>query len=147
MTFPLFHGGALAKNVRVQKEKEKEMQANYEKTVLQAAAEVRSSMTAISQDHVRRASLEQGRDAAKDACGLAQNRFRNGLSDYMDVLDAERHYLQLDQNFTEAKGRELTSLVSLFKALGGGWQPLEAAAADDVPSGRSANHDEGSARK
>ena len=147
VTFPLFHGGALAKNVRVQKEKEKELQADYEKTVLQAAAEVRSSMTAISQDHERRVFLEQGRAAARDACGLAQNRFRNGLSDYLDVLDAERQYLQLDQNFTEAKGRELTSLVSLFKALGGGWEPLGAAAADDVPSGRSANHDEGGARK
>jgi NodT family efflux transporter outer membrane factor (OMF) lipoprotein len=132
VSFPLFHGGALRKNVRVQKEKEKEMQANYEKTVLQAAGEVRSSMTAITQDHVRRETLEQGRDAARDAYGLAQNRFANGISDYMDVLDAERSYLELDQNYTVSKGKELTSMVSLFKALGGGWKPLDAQEAQEA---------------
>ncbi len=132
VTFPLFHGGALRKNVRVQKEKEKEMQANYEKTVLQAAGEVRSSMTAIAQDHLRRETLRQGRDAAQDAFHLARNRFSNGLSDYMDVLDAERSYLQLDQNYTVSKGKELTSMISLFKALGGGWQPLAAQEAQEA---------------
>ena len=43
----------------------------------------------------------------------------------MGVLDAERHYLSLDQNYTLAKGQELTDMISLFKALGGGWKPLD----------------------
>lgn len=126
VTFPLFNGGALQKNVRVQKEKEKELQAEYEKTVLQAAGEVRTSMASITQDHARRETLETGRDAAKNAYDLARNRFDNGISNYMDVLDAERSYLQLDQACTVSKGKELTSMVSLFKALGGGWKPLDA---------------------
>jgi NodT family efflux transporter outer membrane factor (OMF) lipoprotein len=126
VTFPLFHGGALSKNVRVQKEKEKEMQALYEKTVLQAAGEVRSAMTSVNQDHERLKSMEKGKQAAKSAYDLSKNRFDNGLANYLDVLDAERNYLNLDRNYTIAKGKELTSMVSLFKSLGGGWKPLEA---------------------
>lgn len=48
VSYPLFNGGALKRNVRVQSEKEKEMQSAYENTVLKAAGEVRSAMTAIS---------------------------------------------------------------------------------------------------
>ena len=125
VSYPLFNGGALRRNVRVQSEKEKEMQSAYENTVLKAAGEVRSAMTAISQDKIRKDSLEQGRNKAKEALDLAQNQFTYGLSDYMGVLDAERHYLSLDQNYTLSKGKELTDMVSLFKALGGGWKPLD----------------------
>lgn len=125
VSYPLFNGGALKRNVRVQSEKEKEMQSAYENTVLKAAGEVRSAMTAISQDKIRKDSLEQGRNQAKEALDLSQNQFTYGLSDYMGVLDAERHYLSLDQNYTLSKGKELTDMVSLFKALGGGWKPLD----------------------
>ncbi|WP_299144629.1 efflux transporter outer membrane subunit [uncultured Dialister sp.] len=125
VTYPLFNGGALKRNVRVQSEKEKEMQAAYENTVLKAAGEVRSAMTAVSQDKIRKDSLEKGRNKAKEALDLSKNQFTYGLSDYMGVLDAERHYLSLDQNYTLAKGKELTDMVALFKALGGGWKPLD----------------------
>lgn len=43
----------------------------------------------------------------------------------MGVLDAERHYLSLNQSCAMAKGKQMTDLVSLFKALGGGWKPLD----------------------
>lgn len=125
VTYPLFNGGALRRNVRVQSEKEKEMQAAYENTVLKAAGEVRSAMTAVSQDKIRKDSLEKGRDKAKEALDLSQNQFTYGLSDYMNVLDAQRHYLSLDQNYTLSKGKELTDMVALFKALGGGWKSLD----------------------
>lgn len=125
VSYPLFNRGALKRNVRVQSEKEKEKQAAYENTVLKAAGEVRSAMTAVSQDKVRKDSLEKGRDKAKEALDLSQNQFSYGLSDYMGVLDAERHYLSLDQDYTLSKGKELTDMVSLFKALGGGWKPLD----------------------
>ena len=125
VTYPLFNGGALRKQVEIQSARETERQAEFENTVLKAAAEVRNSMTAVSQDKIRKDSLEQGRNKAKEALELSRNQFRYGLSDYMGVLDAERHYLSLDQNYTLAKGQELTDMISLFKALGGGWKPLD----------------------
>lgn len=126
VTYPLFNGGALRKQVEIQSARETEKQAEFENTVLKAAAEVRNSMTAVSQDKIRKDSLEKGRDKAKEALDLSQNQFHYGLSDYMGVLDAERHYLSLDQNYTLARGQELTDMISLFKALGGGWKPLQA---------------------
>lgn len=125
VTYPLFNGGALRRNVKVQSEKEKEAQARYENVVLQAAAEVRTSMAAISQDKERTDSLEAGRDDAKEALDLSRTDYQNGLSDYMNVLDGERHYLELDQNYTVARGQELIDLVGLFKSMGGGWKPLD----------------------
>lgn len=125
VTFPLFNGGALRRNVNVQSDKEKEAKAKYENTVLKAAGEVRTAMTAVSQDKVRQDSLETGRDKAKEALDLAENQYQHGLSDYMGVLDAERHYLSLNQSCAVAKGKQMTDLVSLFKALGGGWKPLD----------------------
>lgn len=124
VTYPLFNGGALKSQVKISSEKEKERQADYENTVLKAAGEVRSAMAAVSQDKVRKDSLAQGRAHAKEVLDLSKNQFSYGLSDYMNVLDAERHYLSLDQNYTLAKGQELTDMVALFKALGGGWKPL-----------------------
>lgn len=136
MTYPLFHGGALRKNVRIQSEKEKEAQANYENTVLKAAGEVRTSMAAIAQDKSRVDALAKGRENAKDAVDISQTDFNSGLSDYMHVLDAQRHYLSLDQNYTVARGSELVDLVSLFKALGGGWQGM-----DEKQEAEASNHD------
>lgn len=133
VTYPLFNGGALRKQVEIQSARETEKQADFENTVLKAAIEVRNAMTSVSQDKIRKDSLEMGRDKAKEALELSKNQFHYGLSDYMGVLDAERHYLALDQQYTLAKGQELTDMISLFKALGGGWKPL---AAKEIEAGK-----------
>ncbi|WP_296359962.1 TolC family protein, partial [uncultured Acidaminococcus sp.] len=127
ISYPLFHGGALKKNIAVQKAAEKEKKALYEKMVLKAAGEVRASMAAIAEDHAASLTLQKGRDASHEAYDLVRHNYHSGLGTYLDVLDAQRTYLQADQKYTVSKGKELSSLVSLFKALGGGWGPLEEA--------------------
>jgi NodT family efflux transporter outer membrane factor (OMF) lipoprotein len=125
ISLPIFHAGAIHRNIDVQTEKEKEYFADYENTVLQAVAEVRNSLTGLSQERERKEALQKGTKSAKDALELAQNSYENGLTDYHDVLDAQRNLLKLQNDYVVSKGQELTDLVQLFKAMGGGWSPLE----------------------
>ena len=125
ISLPIFHAGAIHRNIDVQTEKEKEYFADYENTVLQAVAEVRNSLTGLSQERERKEALQKGTKSAQDALELAQNSYENGLTDYHDVLDAQRNLLKLQNDYVVSKGQELTDLVQLFKAMGGGWSPLE----------------------
>ena len=143
ISYPLFYGGALKKNVAVQKAAEKEKKALYEKMVLKAAGEVRSSMAAIAEDHAAALTLQKGRAASHKAYELVRHNYHSGLGTYLDVLDAQRAYLQADQKYTVSKGKELSSLISLFKALGGGWGPLEEGNGSAVKRHQSALTDGG----
>ena len=125
MTMPLFHGGVLRQNVKLQDAKTKQYQAEYENTVLKAAGEVQDAMTSIAQERERKENLTSGRESAQQAFDLAENRYQAGLSNYQPVLDSERTLLALKRQENRSKGQELADMIHLFKSLGGGWQPLE----------------------
>ncbi|VBR02277.1 NodT family efflux transporter outer membrane lipoprotein [Burkholderia pseudomallei] len=86
------------------------------------------------------------RDALRDAAAaertkfeLARDSYRHGLVSFIDVLDAERELSQARQQYVQGSLQLTTDLVSLYKALGGGWQPVPAAqtpapAALDAPT-------------
>lgn len=61
--------------------------------------------------------------AAQKAVRLAQVRYRNGMVNYLDVLDAQRVVLTAETQLVLTERARLTEMVSLFKALGGGWEP------------------------
>lgn len=124
MTFPLFHGGTLRQNVKLQDARAKELQAQYENTVLKAAGEVQDAMTSIVQEKDRKENLIRGRENAQQAYDLADNRYQAGLSDYQPVLDSERTLLNMKRQENRSRGQELADLIHLYKSLGGGWQPL-----------------------
>ncbi len=67
ISFPLFHGGAIRNNIKVQTAKQEEMLATYEQTVLNAVAEVRNALTAETQERERNLTLVRGVEAAKHA--------------------------------------------------------------------------------
>ena len=87
--------------------------------VLKAAGEVRSSMAAIAEDHAAALTLQKGRAASHKAYELVRHNYHSGL------------------------GKELSSLISLFKALGGGWGPLEEGNGSAVKRHQSALTDGG----
>ena len=125
VTMPLFNGGTLRQNVKLQDARTKEYQAAYENTVLKAAGEVRDAMVSIAQEKDRKDALISGRENAQQAFDVAENRYKAGLSDYQPVLDSERTLLNLKRQENRSEGQELADMIHLFKALGGGWQPLD----------------------
>ena len=92
--------------------------------MLKAAAEVRDALAAYGQENLRRQSLEAGRSAAQRALELAEDRYRQGLSDFSDVLGAQGALLSLEDGLAANAGNMTGALIRLYKALGGGWAPL-----------------------
>lgn len=93
----------------------------YEKTVLQAFADARNAIVdynKVREIYESRLQLEQ---ASKTAVELAQIQYINGYIGYMDLLDAQRGYLDAQIGLSNALRDSQITLVNLYKALGGGW--------------------------
>jgi len=124
ITWPLFHGGAIRENIRVQTARQEQALAEYEKTVLNAVAEVRNALTAETQERERSLSLQRGVNAAKTALEVAQDQYINGLTDFNNVIGAQSALLTLEESLAISEGEMFANFVRLFKALGGGWASL-----------------------
>jgi multidrug efflux system outer membrane protein len=61
--------------------------------------------------------------SAQDAARLSQVRFKAGTTDYLEVLTNETNSFNAQLGLAQAQGNELTAMVQLYQALGGGWQP------------------------
>ena len=126
ITWPIFHGGAIRNNIRVQTAREEQYLAAYEGAVLNAVAEVRDALTANSQERERNSALKQGVISARNALKVADDQYRNGLTNFNNVIDAQRALLSLEEQQAISEGQMTSNIVRLFKALGGGWEPLSA---------------------
>ncbi len=125
ITFPLFHAGAIRRNVNLQQERINEYKAEYEQTVLDAAGEVRDCLVTSEQEFQHQKSLQDGLKSAINAEQSARINFSHGLCDYQNVIDAQKTVLSLREQCTISHGQEIANMIKLFKSLGGGWQPLE----------------------
>jgi multidrug efflux system outer membrane protein len=119
---PIFEGGKLRANVRLQDVREKEAGVTYANTVLTAVHEVENALVAYNTEQIRQQSLEATARENRDALTLAQQRYQSGLSAFMDVLDAERTLQQTELSQADSTAAISTDLIALYKALGGGWQ-------------------------
>jgi outer membrane protein TolC len=79
---------------------------------------------AYAEEQIRRTSLEEAADAAKQALELAHHKYQTGLIDFITVLDAERSLLAYEDQLVQSAGSITSNLVRLYKALGGGWTSL-----------------------
>lgn len=96
--------------------------ATYEQTVLRALEETENALVT----HARtRDSLQQAAQAAyasQTAARIARTRYEGGLVDFLDVLDAERTQLAAEDRLAQARTDAATSLIAVYKSLGGGWE-------------------------
>ncbi len=99
--------------------------ADYEQTVLLALEDTENALFNFSQQRTRLIALEAARDASRTARHLSQLRFEAGVSDLMPVVDAERRVLEDERQQIRGQTAALTALVSVYKALGGGWEPFD----------------------
>lgn len=121
----VFDAGRNAANLDYYKALFREQMANYEETVLRAFQDVEDSLVDL------RGYADQAQDlaiavrAARLTLDLAQMRYNRGLTNYLDVVDAERQLLETEQNSVIVLGNRYVSTVMLIRALGGGWGPCE----------------------
>ena len=102
--------------------------ARYEKTVLTALEETENALVDFGKEQSRRDYLSESARSAGEAMALARQRYEAGVSDFLSVLDAQRTQLDVEAQLAQSQTRTATSLVAIYKALGGGWeinQPTE----------------------
>jgi multidrug efflux system outer membrane protein len=102
--------------------------AKYEQTVLQALEETDASLTAYSKAIVKQQHLQASATASLEAARLARARYESGVADFLQVLDAERTALAAEDQLARSETQTATALLATYKALGGGFRPLTAAA-------------------
>ncbi|HYE36324.1 efflux transporter outer membrane subunit [Methylocaldum sp.] len=110
--------------------------ASYEQTVLTALEETENALVNYNRQRARRDLLASASTASVRAHQLAHLRFEDGITDFLTVLDVERRLLLDQEQLALSQTNTATSLIALYKALGGGWEIYAAdrnAAANTVP--------------
>ncbi|QJR12130.1 putative efflux pump outer membrane protein TtgC [Usitatibacter rugosus] len=125
LTMPVFNSGRTAAQVDLATASERAAIAAYRNTVIQAFAETRSALTATRQSSERVSARQQSVSALRRAYRLANLRYDNGYSSYLDLLDAERQLFAAELSVADAQRLQLSAVVALYRALGGGWVPPE----------------------
>ena len=122
LTLPIFEGGRLKATLNLRKEQQQEAAVTYQRVVLSAWHEIDNALTAYSAEQQRRDQLEASVADNQKALALAQAQYKGGLGSFLQVLTAERSLLSAQQDLSENITEISTNLVSLYKALGGGWE-------------------------
>ena len=123
--WPIFHWGSIRNNIKVQEALQEQALGAYESTVLNAVKEVRDALTDYRKEIERREALGLAVMAAREAEALASDQYRSGLSDFTNVLDAQRSLLVFQEQLAVSEGYAARNAVRVYKALGGGWKPME----------------------
>jgi NodT family efflux transporter outer membrane factor (OMF) lipoprotein len=126
---PIFEGGKLDANVRSAQASAEEARLNYKKTVLTAFREVEDALVAYDAEQRRYKNLVMARDASRRALDRATSLYRAGLGDFLNVLDGERNLYSAEDAVAQSEQTLTQQSVSLYKALGAGWQAGEQPAA------------------
>ncbi len=124
ITWPIFKAGSIRSNIEVQSALQEQYLIQYETAVLNALEEVENTLVAYMEEQNRRQSLSDAKRAALQATALAQDLYKAGLTDFTSVLDAQRSLLSFEDQLIQNEGNIISSLVRLYKALGGGWTSL-----------------------
>jgi multidrug efflux system outer membrane protein len=98
--------------------------ARYEQTVLRALEETENSLVTHARSRERLEHVNASAQASATAARLARTRFDGGIADFLTVLDTERTLLEAEDALAQSRTDTATSLVAVYKALGGGWQDL-----------------------
>lgn len=122
ISMPIFNSGRLSSRVEQASARQKQALAQYQGSVRSAFQEVNDALVNVRQYTERETALSLSAEAAKNALQISENRYRDGYSSYLEVLDAQRVYNDAASNLALAREARLVASVGLFKALGGGWE-------------------------
>ena len=117
----LLNYSATKSNLTAADSREQQQMTTYEKTVLTAFKDVEDALTSYTNDKQRQTSLREAAAQNRKALELAKQRYTSGLTNFLDVLDAQRSLYSSEDALTQSRGAIATDLIAVYKALGGGW--------------------------
>jgi NodT family efflux transporter outer membrane factor (OMF) lipoprotein len=122
VTWPLFAGGRIRWNIKLQDAIQEETLAAYEKTVLTALKDVETALVAYAKEQERRKSLDVAVTNNRQAVELAMKLYLAGRTDFLNVTTAQRNLFANEDALSQSIRTVDTNLIALYKALGGGWE-------------------------
>jgi NodT family efflux transporter outer membrane factor (OMF) lipoprotein len=114
--------GRTRNSVRVEDARYQQLVVGYQDTVLRAAREVDDALTTLTNSENASVSEQAAVDAARQALDISSTQYREGAVDFQRVLDAQRALLEQQNTLAQTRSDVATSLIALYKALGGGWE-------------------------
>jgi outer membrane protein, multidrug efflux system len=123
LTQPIFDGGVILGNFELTKAKQDELLQTYRKTVVSAFTDVDNALVAIRQTSAKLRLQREVVAASRRAFGLAEQQLKAGTADIVTVLNTQLTLFQAEDVLWQAQLARLLAVVSLYQALGGGWEP------------------------
>jgi outer membrane protein, multidrug efflux system len=120
---PIFTGGALKGNLHLAESQDRQALIGYRQTIQRAFGDVSDALIGYQKLHQVRVAQETTVKDLQDTVGTSLVRYRGGITTYLEVLDGQRSLYSAELTLAQARGNEYQSLVQLYRALGGGWQP------------------------
>jgi NodT family efflux transporter outer membrane factor (OMF) lipoprotein len=121
VSWPIFEAGRLQANVRLQTELQRQSFLSYQRTLLVALQDVENALINYEKDQQRRESLVAAVDASRRSLNISTSLYTEGQTLYLDVLTAQRSLISSEDALVQSDRNIAADLVSLYKALGGGW--------------------------
>lgn len=123
LTQPIFDGGRIRGNFELTQARQDELVQTYRKTVVSAFADVDNALVAIRQTTERLRLQREVVRASRRAFELSEQQLRAGTADIVTVLNTQLTLFQAEDTLSQAQLARLQAFVSLYQALGGGWEP------------------------
>lgn len=122
VSMPIFNAGSIRAGVLGANAQQQQSELLYRKTVQEAFREVADSLVADRKLAELQHQQESLAESLRQATELADLRYRGGFSSYLEYLDSERQLLDAQILLVQIRREELTNTITLYIALGGGWQ-------------------------
>jgi multidrug efflux system outer membrane protein len=120
--WPIFDGGRIRANIQVRSAQQEQALRQYEKAILTAFEDVENSLVNYSREQARNSSLAEAVAANRRAVAMSNELYANGLVDFLNVLETQRSLYASESDLAQSEAAMASNLVSLYKALGGGWE-------------------------
>jgi len=121
---PLINRGRNLKQVQAERARTEGAIAFYERTVLTAFREVEDGLVGVQRLRDEADAAGRAAEAARQSVGLASLRYEGGVDNYLNLLDAQRELLTAELQESQLLRLQRVAVVQLYKALGGGWDPV-----------------------
>lgn len=125
LTWNVLNWFAILANIEVKNARQEQALINYKKVVLGSFEEVENALVSVSREQARRARLRESVIASTKALSLAQDLNKAGIVDFLNVLNAQQSVFDSEDRLVQSEQAATLNIVSLYKALGGGWETME----------------------
>lgn len=117
----IFDMGRIRQRIAVQDARTEQALHSYELTILRAIKEVEDRLSGYYEQRLRMAALSKSVSFSRETLSMSTKLYKDGLTSFQDVLDAQRSLLSAENNLDISRGKTSIQLIGLYKSLAGGW--------------------------